>query len=171
MKPLFVSLGVSALACLGVVAVSQTRSMKVGDPVSPLVPGKRSPEAAMQQARALMGAYQVSGKDWSRVDRKLLNLPDQKLVEDASRRQANAFMPFGLNAFYKGRIAFACDTYVTQNLTYEGGDLVKSSPEGYWIVGYESGEVKQVPVSQVRYFYRKSKVPGGEEWRATSSRE
>ncbi len=164
MKVWVLSLTMGAFACAGVVAVSQVRSVKVGDKVSPALPGKRNPESAMVQAKALMLAYINAGKNWKNVESRLKFHPDQLLVADKFRRNGDAFMPFGLTEFYKGRIAFACDMYVNQNLTYEGGDIVKGDPKGFWIVGFESGEVKQVPVSRVRYFYRKSKAPGGEEW-------
>jgi len=146
-------LATSLFLCLVVIAVSQrAQTKKPGDRVSPALAGHRNPEEAIAQAKKLMLAYIEAGRDWSKIDANLLRHPDQKLVEGINLRAANAFMPLYADAFYDGQIAFTCSMYAQRNLVYKGGDEIESSPSGFFIVGYENGAIRKVPVKDVRYY-------------------
>lgn len=150
-----VSLGLatSLALCLVVIAVSQrAQTKKPGDRISPALAGPRDPESALAQAKKLMDAYIEAGRDWSKVDPSLLRHPDQKLVEGSHLRAANAFVPLFADAFYDAQIAFTSSMYVQRNLVYKGGDEIESKPSGFFIVGYESGAIRKVPIKDVRYF-------------------
>lgn len=164
MKRYLIAAGIAGILSLGVAGISQS---KFRDPQSSLpkpLAGKRDPEGAMRQASQLMTAYKAANGDWSRVDRRLLFLPDQALVDEPSARKSNAFMPLE-DPFYRGKVAFFAMTYVEKNLKYGGGDVVTSKPTGFVIVGYADGAVEKVPIEQVRYRYA-NRIRGSDSFEA-----
>lgn len=156
MKRYMIALAIAGVLSLGVVGISQSQFSSPGDALPKAHDGTRNPDAAMKQANQVMKAYLNAGRDWSKVDQKLMILPDQKLAE---LRNSPGFSP-AAEAPYMRSVAFASYTYAFRNLKYEGGDLVTSKPTGFIIVGYENGTVKQVPFSEVRYTYDKVTFDG-----------
>lgn len=153
MKLTFVaSVGLGLVLCLVVTGVSQGRFRSPGEALPKAPSGTRHPDMAMAQARNLMKAYQNANGDWSKVDRELLYLDDQKLAEEPMVRAANAFLPLR-HSLYRGKVAFFAETYTAKNLAYASGDIVTSRPSGFYIVGYSDGQVKQVPVGEVRWMH------------------
>ncbi len=110
--------------------------------------------AAMQQANQIMHILQVNNWDIAAVPESLRRLADQDLAEtEWKRSRGHSFSLHDSNhPTYGDDVAFFSRTYVRQNLHGDPNATEKTSasPSGFFIVGYRTGEVVQVPVAQVR---------------------
>lgn len=49
-----------------------------------------------------------------------------------------------------GAVAFYTDLYIDPHVSYSAGDVATTEPEGFYLVGYRNGEVRQVPLNDAR---------------------
>ncbi len=119
--------------------------------------------AAMAQCRQVMSILQQNNWDIPNpcpdAIFKLLTLADGKYSEsqyDRKPRYANIGIPTK-----DPETALYSQVYARQNRSYYKGDLSMARPSGFYIVGYKrTGEVRQVPVEQVRI---KAHMKAGED--------
>ena len=114
-----------------------------------------NPEEAERRTRVLL-TYLRSNK-WQmpktlpREIKEMLLLPDRLLSEGRINRVSpwTFSIPIpGEPSF--GEIALYTSLYARQNRSYYKGERSDAKPSGFFIVGYCNGEVKRVPVSQMR---------------------
>lgn len=108
--------------------------------------------AAMEQSRQLVAALKQNKWERSGIPFSLQRFPDQKYAENPSirdERTAYAYIPFPDSKEYK-EIAFFTDLYVRKNVLRLKNERTITKPEGFYIVGYRSGVVKQIPIGEVR---------------------
>ena len=109
-------------------------------------------EAAMEQSRQLMAYFKAHPGKFNPIemgtDAGLLFLPDAKYAEDEFMRTMKS-TSFAVPSD-EPDIFFFSNVYARMNRGYYKGDRSKGNATGFFIVGYRNGEVKQIPVSQVR---------------------
>jgi len=156
-KPMKTGAAVCVVAVVGIVLMTKRRSdapetfgsstdgipniLKVGDI-----------KGAMKQSEELVAA--LKERNWERrtVPFTLMHFPDQKYAESSADRDpqvACAAVPDADSKIYK-EIAFFTDIYVRRNVLRLKDEQTITNPEGFYIVGYRNGEVKQVPLDEVR---------------------
>jgi hypothetical protein len=108
-----------------------------------------------ERARQLMAALRENNWSANGVDRELLRVPDQDLAQIPSDRAdyvPTFWCPSADNVY--DEIAFYSMLYVRRDFTVAPGSEGRTQYSGFFLVGYRSGEVEEVPVQDVRILWR-----------------
>lgn len=106
-------------------------------------------ELAMSRATQIMDFLKSKNfGDFVPIPGELATLPDQKLHETDSLRSKPSF--YRLPPTYYKEAVFWCSLYARTNMVRNGATNVRTSPEGFYIVGYRDGSIKKIPIMSAR---------------------
>lgn len=105
-------------------------------------------EGAISQCKTILSILKQNDWDPSAVPFPMQVLPD-------GRRSPRAEMRDGKTSMFvfprdHGKVAFYTDLYIDPKVSYSSGDVATTEPEGFYLVGYRNGEVRQVPLADAR---------------------
>lgn len=115
---------------------------------------------AMTKSHRLLDLLKQADWDVSQIPPEAMQLPDRRLSEDRAFRDdmassfiiphQRAYGPIPSSDAKHDDLAFYSSIYVRQNTSYYKGDIARSKPSGFYIVGLKNGTVSQVSVADAR---------------------